>query len=433
MYQDEIKKVVARQVLSGRGHPAVEATVITASGKTGTAQCTAGVSVGTHEVEFVYDGGPRWNGKGVMKAVENIEQVISPALEGMTVTNQRDIDMTMLSLCGGRGKELLGGNAVGAVSAAALKAGAASLSIPLYRHIGGDSAVTLPCASMGAVIGSNRYSSNKSNKPTYSWIAYDFPSFSEACHAVWRVYMRWSALLFNKWGLTAKMPSANFPTGGFVYVPSGLVESDETLWQMMSENISACGYEGRIGIHVDVAADSYFDSEKGLYTGLFDSVPRDKSALMDFLLKMTKKFPFVSLEDPLNEDDYEGHAILTRNSDIQIVGDDLFTTNTKRVQHGIEMGSCNTVLLKVNQIGSFSEARDMVELAQRNNYGVMPCASRGEDLAICDYTVGMNLSVIRENCFGAAANRFLEIERELGKRAFFPGKAGLKGRRFSAL
>lgn len=410
----------------------MEATVITAGGKTGTAQCTAGVSVGTHEVEFVYDGGIRWNGRGVTRAVENIEKFISPALEGMPVTDQRGIDMAMLSLCNGRGKELLGGNAVGAVSAAALKAGAKASGLPLYRHIGGDKAVTLPCASMGAVIGSNRYSPNKSNKPTYSWIAYDFPSFSDACYAVWRVYMRWSAMLFEKWGLTAKMPSADFPTGGFVYVPSGLVDSDKTLWQMMAENIAACGYENRVGIHVDVAADSFYDPRSGLYTGLFDSKPRDKAMLMELLLDMSKNYPFVSLEDPLNEDDYEGHAILTALSDIQIVGDDLFTTNLRRVQRGIESGSCNTVLLKVNQIGSFTEARDMVELAQRHNYGVMPCASRGEDLAICDYSVGLNLSVIRENCFGAAANRFMEIERELGGRAVFPGKAGLKGRRFSS-
>jgi enolase len=237
-------------------------------------------------------------------------------------------------------------------------------------------------------------------------------------------------LLNKSWGLMPGRPARTSP-GGFIYFPAGIVQSDAELWDMMAENICACGYEGRAGIHMDVAADSYFDRETHTYRGLFDSKTRTREELMDYLVEICHDYPFVSYEDPLNEDDYEGHAVLTERTGIQIVGDDLFTTNTERVRAGIAHGSCNAVLLKVNQIGTITEALSMVRLAQENGYGVMPCSSRGEDLAICDYSVGMNVTTIRENCFGTGANRFLEIERELGGRAVFAGKAGLKGRRFS--
>ncbi len=430
MSGSSIVRVSARQVLSGRGHPAVEATVVTENGAVGRAQCTAGVSVGSHEVAFTYDGGDRWRGKGVTRAVDNVNDVIAPAILGLDAADQSVVDRHILQLRGADTKARLGGNAVAAVSAAVLQAGAGALGIPLYRHIGGDDAVTLPCASTGALMGSDRYLPISCGKPTYSFIAYDFPSFGDACYAIWEIFDRWQDQLSRKWGLSARMPSAEFPSGGFISVPRGLVQNDAALWEMMTETISACGYENRVGLQMDLAADSYYDPATGIYWGLFDDVPRDRDALIGTLLETIRTYPFVVLEDPLNENDYEGHAILTAKTDIQIVGDDLFTTNPQRVREGIRQGSCNTVLLKVNQIGSISEALEMVRLARSHGYQIMPCSSRGENLDICDYSVGINAGSIRETCYGSAANRFLEIERELGPRAHFAGKEGLQGTRF---
>lgn len=430
MGKNAIAKVYARQVLSGRGHPAVEATVVTEGGASGSAQCTAGHSVGTHEVTFVYDGGSRWNGLGVTNAVRTVNTTISDALIGVDVTCQRELDHILLNIGGPGAKERLGGNAVGAVSAAALKAGANALGIPLYRHIGGDRAVTLPCASDGAVIGSNRYLPVKGGKPTYAFLAYDFPSFSEAAYAIWEISTAWSRFLNCRYGLGVKTPSPGFPSGRFASIPRGIVQSDAELWDMMCEIINRCGYEGRVGLQGDIAGDGYYDRKTGIYQGLFDARPRDRSELMAYIIDMTKQYPFVVIEDPLYEEDFEGHAVLTRETGIQIVGDDLFTTNAERVRIGIEQGSCNAVLLKVNQIGTISEALDMVELAYAHGYGVMPCCSRGENLDICDYCVGLNATTIRESCFGTAANRFIEIESQLGSRAVFAGKQGIKGKRF---
>ena len=430
MQGSAIAQVYARQVLSGRGHPAVEATVVTENGATGTAQCTAGHSVGSHEVAFTYDGGDRWGGKGVMRAVENVNTVIAHALVGVDASDQRQVDSVLLNIGGPEAKRRLGGNAVGAVSAAALKAGANALSIPLYRHIGGEKATMLPCASDGAVIGSGRYLPVKGGKPTYAFVAYDFSTFSESCYAIWEISTKWSELLNRKYGLGTKVPSPGFPSGRFASIPKGIVSGDFELWDMMCEVINSCGYEDRVGLQADIAGDSYYNRNTGIYCGIFDTVPRDRNEMIGYIIEMTQKYPFVIIEDPLYEEDFDGHAELTRETGIQIVGDDLFTTNTKRVQTGIEHGSCNAVLLKVNQIGSISEALDMVDLAYKHGYGIMPCCSRGENLDICDYCVGINAATVRESCFGSAANRFLEIERELGHRAVFAGKRGLKGAKF---
>ena len=425
-----IIQVQARQVLSGRGYPAVEAVVTTENGASGTAQCTAGHSVGTHEVAFSYDGGSRWGGRGVTKAVERVNTVIAETIVGMDAADQRAVDYAILNIGGTDAKSRLGGNAVAAVSAAVLKAGANALGIPLYQHIGGEAAVTLPCPSDGTVIGSNRYLPVKGGKPTYSFIAYDFPNYSEACYAVWEISTRWSGMLRQKYGLGVKTPCPGFPSGRFASFPKGIVHSDRELWDMMCEIINGCGYENRAGLQVDLAADSFYNHTTGIYQGLFDAVPRDREALMGYIVEMTKLYPFVVIEDPLHEEDFAGHAELTRETGIQVVGDDLFATNAERVHMGIQHGSCNAVLLKVNQIGSITEALDMVALANQHGYGIMPCCSRGENLDICDYCVGINAGTIRESSFGTAANRFLAIERELGARAKFAGKSGLKGNKF---
>lgn len=351
----EIRSITARQVYTNRGNPGVEAVVTTENGATGRAMCTSGISIGTHEIHFDFDGGERFRGKGVLGAVRNVNEIIAPALKGLDAANQRLIDRTMLDIIPDA-KAKLGGNATAAVSAAVLKAGAAALGIPLYRHIGGA------------------------------------PNIRD-----------------------------------FIVVPEGVFKSDEEIWEAMTETIIEAGYEGRAGFQMDVATDTYHNKEDGKYYGLFNNQPKTKDQLYEFYLHIIKEFPFVILEDPFNEDDYDTTAALTKDSGIQIVGDDLFTTNIRRVAHGVTKGAANTVLLKVNQIGTISEALEMIQYAYKFGYAVMPSDSRGEGEAIADYAVGINAGSVRECGIGPRANRFMEIEAELGKTAKFLGARGLKG------
>ncbi len=421
-----IVSISARQVFSDRGHPGVEATVKTENGAVGVAICTAGISVGSHEVQFVYDGGKKWRGKGVMRAVDSVNNTIAPALRGMDAADQLAVDNALLTLGGPNAKARLGGNATAAVSAAVLKAGAAALGIPLYQHIGGVNACTLPVPGTIAMVGSDRYGSGERSggKPSYSFMAYGFDTFSDASYACWDMSMEWYDVLNKRLGVP-KHSVVHAPG-----VPKGIVKHDREIWDAMADTINKLGYEGKVGIQVDVATDTYWEESIGRYVGIFSAEPKTKDDLFKLYQLMVKDYPFVILEDPLNEDDYAGTAELTKMIDIQIVGDDLFTTNPERVQKGIDAGAANTVLLKVNQIGSISEALDMIRLAYRNGYGVMPCSSRGEGADIADYCVGINAGSVRESGTGPSGNRFLQIEAELGQRALFLGKKGLKGRRW---
>ena len=419
-----IVSVTAHEVQTGRGFPGVEAIVKTENGAIGRGMCVGGSSIGSHEIPFAYDGDKsRYQGKGVLRAVENVEKKIAPAIMGMDASKQAEVDAVMLDI----GKDVLGGNSVAAVSAAVLKAGAASLGIPLYAHIGGISSLVIPVPGENCLNGSDRYGEHRitaAGKPSYTFMGYGFNSFAEASYALWDISTKWTAALKAKYGSEFRSRIASA-------VPAGVVESDMELWDLMAETINKNGYENKIGIQGDIAADTYFNKETQKYEGIFDAKPRTKDELLQFLIDMPKKWPFVIIEDPLSEDDYESTAVLTKNVDIQVVGDDLFTTNPERVLAGIKAGAANTVLLKVNQIGSITEAFDMVSLAYQNNYGVMPCSSRGEGIDIADYSVGLKTGTVRESGTGNVASRFIEIERELGSRVKFAGKHGLKGSRFA--
>ena len=361
-----------------------------------------------------------------MRAVNAVNDVIAPALVGMDAARQVEVDHAMLNIGGPDAKARLGGNATAAVSAAVLKAGAAALDVPLYQHIGGVTAFTLPVPGVICLVGSDRYGSGarSGGKPSYSFMAYGFDTFSDASYAAWDMSVEWADVLRKKLNIprvgTASMPA----------VPPGLVKHDREIWDLMTETINRLGYEGKVGIQVDVAAETYWEEDQGRYIGIFSEEPKTLDDLYDIYRLMVDQYPFVIIEDPLDEDDYEGHAALTKELGIQIVGDDLFTTNVERVQKGIDAGAANTVLLKVNQIGSITEAFEMIDLAYRNGYGVMPCSSRGEGPDIADYAVGLGCGTIRESATGPTGNRFLQIEAELGARAKFLGKAGLKGARF---
>lgn len=416
-----IVAVSARQIFSDRGHPGVETTVITENGTRGVAVVTAGISVGEHEVQFAYDGGSKWNGGGVHKAVDHVHQVIAPAIIGMDATCQMEVDQVIIDLDGTPTKSKLGGNATGSVSAAVLQAGAASVGIPLYQHIGGVNAVTLPVPGVITLIGSGRYGhpEGSGGKPSHSFICYGFDTYSDASYAAWIVNKEFCRLLKAKLDIDSH--------NGWGVVSPGYVKHDRELWDIKLQSIQNTGYDGKIGFQVDVAAGTYYDKQKDRYLGLFSAEEKSRDDLIRLYQEMVRDYPFVIIEDPLDENDYEGHAILTKELGIEIVGDDLFTTNPERLKQGLALGAANTMLLKVYQIGTITEAFETVRMAYDAGYGVMPCDSRGEGPSIADYCVGLNTGHLREGGTGPVANRFLEIEAELGPRAQFAGPAGIKG------
>jgi enolase len=421
----KIESVRAREILTGRGHPGIEAVVTTRSGAKGVAVATGGTSYGAHEVPFAYDGGKRYGGKGVLHAVENVERILGPGIIGYDAANQRLIDGIMIDLDGTPDKSRLGGNAIAAISGAVLKAGAASLGLPLYQHIGGVNASVLPTPDCPAIRGSTRYGGGgrAGGKPTYTFLCYGYSSYAEAAYGGWEAATALHRLLRNKFGINVTAA----PLFDFAFLPEGVVHHDQEIWDLMMEAIRVSGNEGRIGFQVDMAASTYYEPDKDRFVGLLSPGEKTRSELIDMYKDMVQRYPFVILEDPLDENDYEGHAILTRELGISIIGDDLFTTSTQRLTKGIELGACNTMLLKVNQIGSITEAFDAVQLAYTNGYAVAPCASRGEGDAIADYGVGLNSGMMSGGGLGNIVNRFTEIEAELGDRARFPGKNGLKG------
>lgn len=423
-----ISGIKARQAFSLRGHPGVETTVTTANGATGVSMVAAGTSVGSHEVSFAYDegkgwAGKDWKGKGVGRAVATIEEVIAQKLIGMDAANQRGIDDALLALDGTPGKTKLGGNATAGVSAAALQAGSKALGLPLYQHIGGVNARTMPVPGVLMFLGGRRYQSSKKSgtKPTYSLMCYGFDSFAEASHAAYWLYDDWRKILIEKYGVESTAMQNNH-----IVVSPGVIDSDRVLLDEIVKLIASHGCEGKVGIQVDVAASCYYHDDIEKFVGLFANDEKSRDDMFRYYEELVNNYPFVIIEDPLDEDDWEGHAILAKETGIEIVGDDLFATNPDRVRTGIEAGACNAVLLKVNQIGTISEAFDMVELAYDADYGVMPCESRGEGPAIADYCVGLNTGHLRESAIDFRGNRFLEIEAELGERARFAGRAGLK-------
>ena len=422
-----IKSVFAREIFSGRNHPGVEAIVKTEDGSTGSAIATAGQSVGKHEIKFVYDGGERYNGLGVQKAASNVNDIIAKEIIGMDATNQREVDQVMIGLDDTEDKSKIGGNATASVSAAVLKAGAASLGIPLYQHIGGVNACILPTPGVIALAGSRRYGGGQrgGGKPSYALMTYGFECFADASYACWKVQRTFqknlNSLLAEK-GIHTRVGGRNF-----VLDQLGVFEHERELWQLMEDSINEAGYKNKVGFQVDIAAGCFYNPKTDRFEGLLSEEDKTKEDLIELYKEAVRDYPLVVLEDPLDEDDYEGHAELTKEiPQILIVGDDLFTTNAKRLQEAIDVGACNGALLKVNQIGTFSEALDYVNLAHMNGYRVMPCSSRGEGAAIADYTVGLNTGVIRESGLGESGNRLLAIEEELGKNAKFLGKRGLE-------
>jgi enolase len=416
----KIQSIKAREIIALRGTLSLEVTVTTDDGCQGVSTPESGVSTGAYEAAFLLDGGERYGGLGVRQAAARINEEIAPALKGLEVSDQLAVDRLMIELDGTPNKARLGANAIVGVSLAVLKAAAASAGLPLYRYIGGVNACTLPIPIVGIGAGGRYRDPGRSRwfKPSYEFAAYGAGGYAEALHWSWRCAEMVKKLLKARYG--DKYSPAYHNTG-----LAGVINHDRELLEIMTESIVRCGYEGRVGIYFDVAADIYYEPDIDRYIGLFSPGEQTRDELIGLLLDFANRYPVVSLEDPLHEDDIEGHAIATRELGIEVVGDDLFTTNVERLKQGIAAGACNSMVLKISQVGTVSEALAACRTALAAGYNVHPCGSRGDRDSIGDFAVGLNAGQVR----AGDHNRLLAIEEELGASAVWPGKAAYKGRK----
>jgi enolase len=413
-----IQSVTAREIFAQRGLLSLEVTVVTEDGAHGVSTPESGVSTGKHEAAFLLDGGPRYKGLGVRKAAAQVNDVIGPALKGMAVTAQGEIDQAMIELDGTPNKAWLGANAIVGVSLAALKAAAESSRLSLYRYIGGANACTLPIPIVGIGTGGRYRDPGTSRwfKPSYEFCAYGAGGYARAME------MSWQCAEETKRLLKVRYPDKYFPAyhGSSL---AGVIDHDRELLEIMTESIVHCGFEGQVGIYFDCAADCYYERDIDRYVGLFSPGEKTRDEVIALLKDFVTTYPILSLEDPLHEDDFEGHALATQELGIEIVGDDLFTTNIERLQQGIAAGAANSMVLKISQVGTVSEALAACRLALANGYNVHPCGSRGDQDSIGDFAVGLNAGQVR----APGNNRLLSIEDELGATAVWPGKAAYKG------
>jgi len=415
----DIKTIKAREVLDCRGNPTVEVDIITEAGVLGRADVPAGRSRGKHEALELRDGGSRYAGMGVLKAVKNINEIIFPRLKEMDVRNQKAIDTAMIELDGTENKSKLGGNAIVGVSLAAAKAAANALEISLYRYIGGPYACILPVPVLDLIEGGLLAASDLDFQE-HQVIPVGAKSFSEAIKMGMEVYNELGKIIVKKWG----KHSLNVGVEGG-YTPLGMKDPREA-FDAELKAVEELGYEDDFVLSLDVAASHLYNRKTEKYTLMGKKITREE--LMDFYEDLVSAYPVQSIEDPLEEEDFDGHAELTRTLNIQIVGDDLFVTNVKRLKKGIAMGAANALLLKVNQIGTLSEAMDAAQLCLKNGYGVQVSERSGqtEDTWLADLTVGLNARQIKTGVTRsertAQYNQLLRIEEELGRRARYAGR-----------
>ena len=414
-----IERVWAREVLDSRGNPTVEAE-ITVNGKKITAIAPSGASTGSFEAHELRDKEKRYNGKGVMKAVNNIRGEIADRLKGMDVSDQTAVDGALTELDGTANKTRLGGNAITAVSFATAHAGAYAENVPLYRHIG-DDGVTLP-VPMFNIINGGKHAGGELMIQEFMIIPAGMPSFSECLRAAAEIYASLKTLLKKRYGAGAVNIGDE---GGFA--PPLSTSSDAM--DAITDAISGAGYSpGKdVFLALDAASSEFFD--KGVYS--VDRMKLSAAELIDHYTEMTKKYPLISIEDPFFEDDFASTAALTEKigDRVQVVGDDLYVTNTERLSRGIEMKATNALLLKVNQIGTVTEAGNAAKMSFDNGYAVVVSHRSGEseDVTIADLSVGWGTGQIKTGAPArgertAKYNRLLRIEEELGSKAVFLGK-----------
>jgi enolase len=423
----KITNIIAREILDSRGNPTIEADVFLDSGVSGRAAVPSGASTGEHEAVELRDGDPkRYQGKGVLQAVANVNGEIKDALVGQDVTDQRAIDDKLIALDGTENKGRLGANATLAVSLAAAHAAANDAHLPLYRYLGGESATNLPVPMMNIINGGS-HADNSVDLQEFMIIPAGAPSFSEALRYGTEVFHSLKSVL-SKRGLNTAVGDE----GGFA--PD--LSSNEEAIAVILESIEKAGYRPGEDIYlgIDAASSEFFD--KGQYDLKGEGRILDAAGMKSLLSDWVRRYPIVSIEDGMDENDWSGWAELTHEigSMCQLVGDDLFVTNTKMLQRGIKEKSANAILIKVNQIGTLSETLDAISMAQNADFGVIVSHRSGEteDTSIADLAVATSAGQIKTGSLSrsdriAKYNQLLRIEEQLGDRAIYPGKAAITG------
>lgn len=419
-----IINIHARQILDSRGNPTVEAEVITEDGAMGRAAVPSGASTGAHEAVELRDGDKKnYLGKGVLNAVENVNKKISDELMGMDVFEQNAIDHKMLKLDGTENKSKLGANAILAVSMACAKAAAIECNMPLYRYVGGVNANTLPIPLMNILNGGS-HADNSIDFQEFMIMPVKAHSFRQALQMGAEVFHTLKTVLKKK-GYSTNVGDE----GGFA--PN--IKSNEEAIEIVLKSIEEAGYKPGKDIYIamDAATTEFYDEKTGMYTfKKSDNRQMTSSEMVSYWKEWTEKYPILSIEDGLAEDDWKGWAELTKaiGDKVQLVGDDLFVTNSKRLAKGIDKGIANSILVKVNQIGSLTETIDAVNLATRNSYTNIMSHRSGEteDTTIADLAVALNSGQIKTGSASrtdriAKYNQLLRIEEELGSNAYFPG------------
>lgn len=420
-----ITEVKARQILDSRGNPTVEVDLHTSDGSMGRAAVPSGASTGKHEAVELRDGDKKkYLGKGVLKAVHNINDKLSEELYGIEVTNQRQIDELMLEMDGTANKSKLGANAMLAVSMAAAKAAAQSTGLSLYRYVGGANAKTLPVPMMN-ILNGGAHADNKIDFQEFMVVPVGASTFSEG--------LRWGVEIFHqlKNVLKDKGYSTNVgDEGGFA--PD--IKSNEEAIETVLKAIEKAGYKpgDQVAIAMDAAISELWDAKsKKYHFHKSGGAKMSSEELVAYWTKWCKKYPIVSIEDGMDEDDWKGWSMLTQalGNKVQLVGDDLFVTNVKRLEQGIQQNIANGLLVKVNQIGTLSETIDAVSMAQCAGYNTIMSHRSGEteDYTIADLAVALNCGQIKTGSASrsdrmAKYNQLLRIEEELGASAYYPGK-----------
>ncbi|MFY7668642.1 MAG: phosphopyruvate hydratase [Crocinitomicaceae bacterium] len=419
-----ISKVHARQILDSRGNPTIEVDVITSNGILGRAAVPSGASTGVHEAVELRDGDKAvYLGKGVLKAVQNVNTIINDALYGMDIFEQKKIDYTMLQLDGTDNKSKLGANAILGTSLAVARAAAQETNLSLYQYIGGVGAVTMPVPMMNILNGGS-HADNLIDIQEFMVMPFGASSFSEG--------LRWGTEVFHhlKSVLKSKGMSTNVgDEGGFA--PN--LGSNEEAIQVVIEAVEKAGFKPGHDMYIalDAASSEFYKSDRGVYH--FESTGEDRTSaeMVSYWEDWCKKYPIISIEDGLAEDDWAGWKLATEKlgSSVQLVGDDLFVTNSKRLSKGINEGIANSILVKVNQIGSLTETIEAVNLATRNKYSSVMSHRSGEteDSTIADLAVALNTGQIKTGSASrsdrmAKYNQLLRIEEELGESAVYLGR-----------
>lgn len=418
-----IEDVIAREVLDSRGNPTVEVEIMLEDGSTGRAMVPSGASTGVHEAVELRDGDKsRYLGKGTQKAVENVNTVIADHVVGHDVFDQPGLDRMLIELDGTPNKGKLGANAILGVSMAAARAAADSLGLPLFQYLGGVNGKVLPTPMMNILNGGS-HADNTVDIQEFMIMPVGAPTFKEALRMGAEVFHSLKAVLKGK-GLNTAVGDE----GGFA--PN--LSTNEEAIQVIIEAIEKAGYKpgDDVRIALDVAASEFYDGDKDIYNLTGEGVSRTAAEMVEYYEMLAEKYPIISIEDGLAEDDWDGWKLLTEKlgSKLQLVGDDLFVTNTERLKSGIEKGIGNSILIKVNQIGTLTETFDAIEMAKKAGYTAVVSHRSGEteDTTIADIVVGLNAGQIKTGSLSrtdriAKYNQLLRIEEMLGESAKYAG------------